>query len=373
MTNALVKHWRLVALVLAIIIFIWVLYLLRIFVLPFAVGLVLAYLLMPLVNWLEGKLPPRNKWLSFKRVFSVVVAFILLIAIIGGFIYVVVTAVIDASIKLVESAPYFISQSILRVQQWIEGVIANLPVEIQEELTQEVVQGGISLGNSIRDALLGMVSSIPSTFSLFLGFAVLPFFLFYILKDSEKLKKGLSSALPAGVSWHGRNVVTIIERVLGRYIRAQLMLGLIVGYFSFVGLFLLDVPFPLALALLAGVCELIPTLGPWIAGAVAVVVALAMAPEKAIWVAVLYVGIQLVENNLLVPKVQSAYLRIHPAVMIVLLVFGAYVAGFWGILLIGPLTATLVEIFKYVRDQYRAQNEPEMLEPPASPEPAESP
>ncbi len=369
MTNVLVKHWRLVALVLGIIIFIWVLYLFRTFVLPFAIGLVLAYLMMPLITWLEKKLPPRHKWPGVKRVFSVVVVFILLIAIIAGFAYVVVTAVIDASVKLVESAPYFLGQSVLRVQQWIEGVIASLPLEIQQELTNEVIQGGVSLGGWIRDTLLGMVSTIPRTFNMILGFAVLPFFLFYILKDSEKLKKGLSSGLPASVSWHGRNVVTIIERVLGRYIRAQLMLGLIVGYFSFVGLLVLDVPFPLALALLAGVCELIPTLGPWIAGAVAVVVAIAMAPDKVIWVIVLYLGIQLVENNLMVPKIQSAYLRIHPAVMIVLLVFGAYVAGFWGILLIGPLTALLVEVFKYIRDQYRAQNAPEMLEPPASPEP----
>ncbi len=364
MTNALVKHWRLVALVLGIIVFIWVLYLFRTFIFPFAVGLVLAYLMLPLISWLEKSLPPRSKWPGFKRVFSVVVAFILLLAIIGGFVYVVATAVIDASIKLVESAPYFIGQSVIRVQEWIKGVIAGLPVEMQEELTQEVIQGGVSLGKTIRDALLGAVSSIPGTFNLILGFAVLPFFLFYILKDSEKLKRGLSSALPENIAWHGQNVVTIIERVLGRYIRAQLMLGLIVGYFSFVGLLLLDVPFPLALALMAGVCELIPTLGPWIAGAVAVVVALAMAPDKAIWVVILYLGIQLVENNLMVPKIQSAYLRIHPAVMIVLLVFGAYVAGFWGILLIGPLTALLVEVFKYIRECYRAQNPPEMLEPP---------
>jgi predicted PurR-regulated permease PerM len=370
LTNVLVKHWRLVALALGIIIFIWVLYLLRTFLLPFAVGLVLAYLLVPVVSWLEKFLPPRNKWPGFKRVFSVVVVFILLIALIAGFAYVVVTAVIDASRTLVESAPYFLGASVLRVQQWIQGVIESLPVEIQQELTLEVLQGGVSLGRSIRDALSGAISSIPGTFSMILGFAVLPFFLFYILKDSDKLKKGLASGLPASVAWHGRNVVTIIERVLGRYIKAQLMLGLIVGYFSFVGLLLLKVPYSLALALLAGVTELIPTLGPWIGGAVAVVVAIAMAPDKAIWVAVLYLGIQLLENTLLVPKIQSAYLRIHPAVMITLLVFGAYIAGIWGLLLIGPLTATLVEIFKYIRDLYRAQNN---LEPPASPEPLESP
>ncbi len=367
MTNIFTKHWRLVSLILGIIIVLWILYLMRIVVLPFAIGLVLAYLLMPLVLWLEKKLPPRHKWPGFRRVISVLIAFILLICLVGGFAYIVVTAVIDASVMLVESAPYFIGQSILRVQEWFEGVIANLPIEIQEEVSQELLQSGVDLGKTIRDALFGAVSSIPSTFAMFLGFAVLPFFLFYILKDSEKLRNGLSSAMTPGIAEHARNVVNIVERVLGRYIRAQIMLGVIVGYFTFIGLLILKVPFSLALALLAGVMELVPILGPWISGAAAVIVTLAMAPEKALWVVVLFLGVQLVENNLLVPKIQSAYLRIHPAVMIVLLVFSAYVAGFWGLLLVGPLAATVVEISKYGRDQYRAQQQlPEAVEPEQS-------
>jgi predicted PurR-regulated permease PerM len=356
LTNPLAKHWRLIALALGIVLLLWVFYMWRTFVLPFAIGLVLAYLLMPLVNWLEGILPPRRKWAGFKRVISVLVAFLLLICIVGGFLYVVVTAVIDAVQVLVESAPYFLTESLAQVQGWFEGIIARLPIEIQEEVTEGLLDAAGSAGEAIRDYLLNSVRSLPGTFSTILGFAVLPFFLFYLLKDSEKLRKGMVSWLPAAAAEHGRNVGKIIENVLGRYIRAQLMLGFIVAYFSFIGLMLLDVPFPLALALLAGVCELIPTLGPWIAGAVAVLVALAMTPDKALWVAVLYLGIQLLENNLLVPKVQSAYLRIHPAVMIVLLVFGAYIAGFWGIVLIGPLTALLVEVVKYVRDHYRRQS-----------------
>lgn len=353
MANTFVKHWRLLALAAGIILLIWVLYLLRIFVLPFALGLVLAYLLMPLVAWLEKRLPPRRKWPGFRRVMSVLIAMILLVAILGGFFYVIVTAVIDASTLIIGNAPYFIAQSILTVQQWFEGVIQSLPIEIQEDVSRELLNMGVTIGNSIRDGFLNSVANIPGTFGAFLGFAVLPFFLFYILKDSDRLKAGLSENLPKSVSRHGRNVTNILERVLGRYIRSQLLLALIVGYFSYVGLLLLDIPFPLALALLAAMGELVPTLGGWISGAVAVIVALAIVPDKAIWVAVLYVGIQAIENTLLVPKIQSAYLRIHPAVMIVLLVFGAYVAGLWGVLLIGPLVATLVEIFKYVRNHYR--------------------
>lgn len=365
MTNVLIKRWRLVSLVLGIIVALWVLYWLRIVVLPFAVGLVLAYLLMPPVSWLERKLPPRGKWPSFKRVFSVLVTLILLVAVIGGFAYLIVTAVVEALIILMENAPAFIGRGMFELQNWFQGITESLPVEIQQDVNEALVEGGISLGSYIRDAMTGAISNIPSTFNMMLGFAVLPFFLFYILKDSEKLKKGFVAAVTPGMAVHARNVGTIVEKVLGRYIRAQMMLGVIVAYFSFIGLWLMQVfqvQYALALALLAGITELIPLLGPWIGGGVAVIVTLAVAPEKAIWVAVLFVAIQLVENNLLVPKIQSAYLHIHPAIMIVLLVFGAYIAGFWGLLLVGPLTATLVEIFHYVRDCYREQQATQVAE-----------
>ena len=128
MTNPLAKHWRLIALALGIVLLLWVFYMWRTFVLPFAIGLVLAYLLMPLVNWLEGILPPRRKWAGFKRVISVLVAFILLICIVGGFLYVVVTAVIDAVQVLVESAPYFLTESLAQVQgRFREMVLAVDP------------------------------------------------------------------------------------------------------------------------------------------------------------------------------------------------------------------------------------------------------
>ena len=353
---------------LGIIVLLLVLYGLRTVILPFAIGLVLAYLLVPAISWLERKLPPRGKWLGFKRVFSTLVAFIILIGVIGGFSYFIVTAVIDAFVILLESAPDILSRSLYQIRESLEGIRQQLPLEIQEQLDRALLEWGAALGNTIRDAVLGSMSTVPRTFSTILGFAALPFFLFYIMKDSEKLKKSFYSAFPTGAAEHARNIVSIIDKVLGRYIRAQLILGLIVAYFAFIGLMLiLKIQFAPALAILAGVTELIPTLGPWIGGGVAVIVTLAVAPEKTIWVIVLFLGIQLVENNLFVPRIQSAYLRIHPAVMIVLLVLGAYIAGFWGLLLAGPLAATTIEVFKYIRIQYQMEKVDQPAEPDQSP------
>jgi len=94
-----------------------------------------------------------------------------------------------------------------------------------------------------------------------------------------------------------------------------------------------------------------------------VIVTLALVPEKAIWVALLFVLVQLLENTLLVPRIQGGYLRIHPAIVIVLLVLGAYLAGFWGLILAVPLTATAVEIYKYVRHSLEVEESEETPQP----------
>lgn len=343
------RHWRLISFILGIIAVFWLLYALRAAILPFVLGLVLAYLFLPVISWIEKKLPGHGKWQQTKRVSSMILVFIVVLGLVGFLSFFIVTAVINAFMVLVNNAPQYISWSLIRLQEWAEVFRQQFPPEMRQQVDKLILDAGVALGNFIRDAFVRGVSFIPSTFSLMLGFGALPIFLFYILKDSEKLSKGFYSALSPWVAEHTKNVISIIERVLGRYIRAQLVLGLVVGYLCFIGLLILRIEFAPALAAFAGLTEFIPTLGPWISGAAAVIVTLAIAPGKAIWVALLFLVVQLLENNLLVPRIQGGYLRIHPAILIVLLVLGAYIAGLWGILLAAPLTATIVEIYKYVR------------------------
>jgi len=353
MTHFFSQRWRLVVLVLGTAIFLWILYLLRTVIFPFALGLVLAYLLSPIITWLEARFPRPGKWPGFKRVLSILIVFFVLLALLAVFFYVIAIAVIDASLSLAIGAPYFISQSLYQITEWLEIIREQFPPEIRSEVDRALLEAGVALGNVIRDALVKGVSFMPETFSIVLGLAALPLFLFYALKDSDKLKRHVYSAFSPGISEHIRNLVGIIERVLGRYIRAQLMLGLIVAYLIFMGLLILKIPFSPALAILAGVGELIPTLGPWFSGAIVTIITLAVAPDKVIWVIVLFLAVQLLENSLLVPRIQGSFLRIHPAIMIFMLVLGAYLAGFWGLLLAGPLTATGAEIYRYVRQCYQ--------------------
>ncbi len=349
------KHWRVISFTLGIVVVFWLLYALRTAIVAFVFGLVLAYILLPFISWAEKKLPGQGRWLQTKRVSLIISIFVVLVGLVGFLSFYVITAVVDASLVLLENAPQFIAAGLNTLQKWAEVFREQLPTAMRQQVDQFVVDAGVALGNFIRDTFLRGISLIPATFSLVFGFVALPIFLFYILKDSEKLRKDFYSALPPWVAEHTKNIISIIEGVLGRYIRAQLMLGFIVAYFSFVGLLFLRIPFAPALAAFAGLTELIPTIGPWIGGAAAVIVTLAVVPERAIWVAVLFLVIQLLENTLLVPRIQGGYLRIHPAMVIFLLVVGAYIAGFWGLLLAVPLTATIVEIYKYVRRSTEAE------------------
>ncbi len=357
------RHWRLILLTLGIIIVFWLLYALRSAIFPFVIGLVLAYLLLPVISWAEERLPRQGKWRQTKRVSLIILIFIVILGLVAFLSFFIVTAVVNAFLVILQNAPQYISASLATLQEWAEAFRQQFPPEMQQQVDKLILDAGVALGNAIRNIFARGISFIPTTFSLMFGFVALPIFLFYILKDSERLKKGFYSSLSPQVVEHTRNIISIIEKVLGRYIRAQLMLGLVVAYFCFIGLLILRIEFAPALAAFAGVTELIPILGPWIGGATAVIVTLAIAPEKAIWVALLFLLVQLLENNLLVPRIQGAYLRIHPAILIVLLVVGAYVAGFWGIILAAPLTATIVEIYKYVRSSIQVEE----IQPPPQP------
>jgi predicted PurR-regulated permease PerM len=125
-----------------------------------------------------------------------------------------------------------------------------------------------------------------------------------------------------------------------------------------VALLAMGVNFGLALflGLLAGFFETVPTLGPWISGFFAAVLILATYPDLFLWVIGLFLIVQLLENNLLVPRIQGQAQHIHPALSLLLLILGAYFAGLWGIVLAIPLTATIIQIFHYTEDAARYED-----------------
>ncbi|MFW6150067.1 MAG: AI-2E family transporter [Chloroflexota bacterium] len=343
------RHWHLIVFIVALTVIGGLLYALRSALGPFLIGLVFAYLLLPVVRWCESKLPALAGHSQARRTLIVVVLLVVVFGLIGLTLYLVISTVVSSLPFLLENAPYLISRGLAGLESLAKSFREQFPVEMHEQVSEFLRGVGVAVGNAVRDEFRRGTAFIPTSFSFLIGLVALPVFLFYVLKDSERLSRGFYSGLSPWAAGHARGVVKIVEGVLGRYLRAQLMLGLAVGVMSYIGLLIVGVRFAPALALFAGVTELIPILGPWIGGLFAVIVTLAFTPSKAIWVVVVFVTVQLLENNLLVPRIQGGYLRIHTAVVLVLLVVGSFIAGIWGIILIVPLTATVMEIYRYLR------------------------
>ena len=349
------RQWRLIIVILGIIIIFLLLYVFRSVMLPFICGLILAYLLYPIVSWLERRLPGKSRWLSARRASLIAGLFIIILVVVGMLAFYIITGVVSSFSILLKNAPQYFSEGLQTLRGWLEGFQRWLPPEIQQQVGGSSQDVGTILGNALRSAFGKGISYISGSFGLILGFVALPVFLFYVLKDWEKLSSGFYSAFSPQMAEHVRGVVSVIDKVLGRWIRAQLVLSAVVAVMSFIGLAALGITLAPALAVLQGIMEFVPILGPWIGGAVGVIVTLAIAPEKVIGVAVVYLAVQLLENIFLVPRIHGGYLKIHPAMILVLLPLGAYIAGLWGIILVVPLTATVVEIYKYVRQSLMAQ------------------
>jgi predicted PurR-regulated permease PerM len=361
MARFFARYRHIIIFTIVLIIVFWIIYVLSGVLLPFIVGLILAYILLPIVLWIEKRLPGRGRWMRFKRGSIIILAYLFVLGLIALVGYLTIPSVISSFTSLINSLPQLVPSVIQSVQDFTKAFQQRIPPEISQQVNSYLANLLGTLGNALQTALFSGLSYIPGTIGMILGFASLPIFLFYLLSDAEKLEEGFYSPLPPWMAVHVRNIVSIIQGVLGRYIRAQLLMGVIIGAADFTGLMILGIPFAPALAFLSGLMELVPVLGPWIGGGVGVVVTLATNPEKIIWVIVLYVVVQILEGNLLSPRVQGSIMHIHPAIILILIVLGAHLAGFWGIVLIVPVTATLVPLYKYL---LRSTKEAGMEPPP---------
>lgn len=369
-TGAFRKHWQLSIVLTGAGLAFVIIYILRSAILPFLIGLAVVYLMSPVVSWVERRFPQKRIWwarhLQVKRIPSILIVDFAIVGVFGAFAFYAFNTILQAISTLLQDAPEHWLAANAVLKQWTDGIRQIVPEGVLARIDLFALDAGTTITETIQANMMDRVARIPSTFGSLLALAVLPVFVFYILKDREKLSNSFYSGMPSWAAVHVKNIILIIENVLGRYMRATLTLGLAVGILTLAGLLVIGVPLAPLLAVIAGVTEMIPSVGPWLGGAIAAVVTLALSPEKLPLVIGLVLAVQLIENTFLVPRIQSGFLGIHPAIAIVLLVVGGSVFGLWGLLLAVPLTATLLQIYRYARQVVEENNTPQMkaaLEP----------
>lgn len=185
-----------------------------------------------------------------------------------------------------------------------------------------------------------LIQILASTFSGVVTFFTFAVITFYLLIERKNLHKHIARLSPNIESEHKVDkLINKIEIQIGSWVRGQLILMLVVGVITYVGLSLLNVSFALPLAIIAGMLEIIPNIGPTVASIPAIIVPIIIDqdPLTAVFVIALYVLIQQFENNLLVPRIMQSAVGIHPLVTILLIIIGLELSGVIGAILAVPM------------------------------------
>lgn len=293
-------------------IFLWLLYQIREIILAFFVALLIMAILNPTVTSLSKfKIP---------RAVSVLVVYIIGFALIG-------TAVAGVIPPLIEQT---------------SGFVNNLP-KILENLAISTV-----FGEQIIKELLTQLGRIPghlakfsvSVLSNVLGVLTLLIFAFYLLLARDKLDEQLGFFFGEKKKEIGK-IIDLLESRLGGWARGQLLLMFLVGVSTYIGLVLLSIPFSLPLAILAGLLEIVPYIGPIISAIPAVIIGLGIAPIMGFAAAALYFLIQQVENYVFVPKVMEKSVGVSPIIVLLALAIGFKIAGIAGVIISIPVVITI--------------------------------
>jgi predicted PurR-regulated permease PerM len=332
------------ALAVLVILLLWVA---RGVLLPYILGLVMAYFLMPLVNWLDRHMPARLRRWHISRALAIVLTYVLLLAILAGLVAFVVPMLTQQIDYLVANWPSLVD----RAQGWgRQGWNWYQTLPETWRATIETNLKGL-LGDVMTTVQNGVVSTVRTVFgtvSFIIGLVVVPFWVFYILHDESKVNKGVIGVFPERVRADLVAIARLVDDVLSAYIRGQFLLMLFVGGMAMIACFIIGVPFAVVLGLIAGLLEVLPYVGPILGAIPATLVALLASPSKALWLVIAFIAIQQVENLVLVPRVAGKSVKLHPALVMVVLVIGNELGGFVGMIMAVPAAAIIRDLFKYL-------------------------
>ncbi|HYD10144.1 MAG TPA: AI-2E family transporter [Acidimicrobiales bacterium] len=169
-----------------------------------------------------------------------------------------------------------------------------------------------------------------------------PVLAFYLLVDLPRLRVVAESLLPPGNRDELLHVGRRLNRAIGGFFRGQLLVALIVGVIVSVCLAVVGLPFWLIVGMIAGLFNVIPLIGPWVGAVPGIIIALTTRDvATAVWVAAIMAGAQQLDNHFISPVVMQRAVKLHPAAVLLALLAGGTLGGFFGLLLAVPTTAVL--------------------------------
>lgn len=308
---------------------------------PFIVGLGIAYILAPLVNFLEKRKIPR--------VIAILIFLLPVIAVFPLIFILIISGLIEELQGLIEKIPYAVQQI-----QAYSGVIINKLIELGIDIDPNII------ASTVTSHLTNIVSGIFTTIGqigkgiggiviVIYNLVFVPLSAFLFLSDREEINDWFRNLFIAKDRKRIDEFIDKLNISLARFFRGSLLLMLIVGFIIGFTLWILGIKYYLLLGVIAGVCNIIPNIGYILSFVPAILIGL-LSPSplvNLIKIAGVYVGEQLLENFFLGPVIIGRSSKLHPVVVMIVLILGGTMFGFWGVLLAVPATIFIREFLNY--------------------------
>jgi len=294
---------------------IWLILEIRDLLFLFFIAFILMASLRPFVESLETRRIPR--------VISILFIYILVIGLVAVTVGGLVPLLVTQTTKLIANLPK------------IEAMIRPYYQLDLKALTQQLAP----VSQDVLKVTLGLFSNITTTLTILV-------FTFYLLLERKFMEKHLIETFGKTAGMRVADTVKAVEFGLGSWMRGEFVLMLSIGLLSYIGLLLLGIDYALPLAILAGLFEIIPIIGPILSAVPAVLVGLTISPTLGLAVVALYIVLQQLENNFIVPWVMKRAIGLSPLVSIIAIMVGSRLAGLTGALLAIPFVITFEQILK---------------------------
>lgn len=312
---------------------------------PLFIGIVIAWLFNPIVTFLT-----KHK---FSRVWATILVYALFITVLVLLLInsvPIITNQINDFINIVPSITKNLNQFVDKVLNVLEPVIGNNVSSVKKEIYSSIIQIGKDITIRFPDKIVSIITSIISGFGSFL----LGLFIgLYMLFDFDNVSKVFIGILPKRWREDAKNLLDVSNKTLVNYIQGILLTMTLVFVGNLIGFSIGGLKACVLFALFCGVTNAIPYIGPYIGGIPAILVGFTQGITTGIIVLISVIVVQLLDNVIFTPLVQSKGLKLHPVTIIIaLIVFGKFF-GILGMILAVPIVAVIKTIFTYFNDKYK--------------------
>lgn len=331
----------------------WFIYEVSDILMPFILAVVLAYILSPVVRYLQRT--------GMKRVYAVTVLFAAIVAVAAGTLYLLAPKIVAEARHLKDNTPQYSASikaamselqrsveekyPIVRERQYFDTAMAKAQTFLQREMTK-------------------VPAYLVSLFSVFSLLVLIPVLTFFMLLGGKNIVDSLFDIIPSRFIETSLSIFWEIDEVLGKFIRGQLIEATCVGVLSTTGLLFLGVDYAILIGMTAGMANMVPYLGP-VAGAVpAILVALIKFQQAAIVIKIIimFMIVQFIDNQIIQPIIMSQGVELNPAVIIFAVMAGAQIYGFIGMLLAVPVAAIINTTIGVIVHHHTGRVDPDTVE-----------